>query len=48
MTGLLLTSLAEAAENVMLVTTHVASPPVNGGEECGSEGCDARAVLNRQ
>lgn len=48
MTGLLLTSLAAAAENVLLVTTQVVLPAVNGGEECGREGCDARAVLNRQ
>jgi hypothetical protein len=48
MSALLLATLAEPCAKVMLLTTHVASPPeVEGwGEE--SEDFDASAVLKRQ
>jgi hypothetical protein len=48
MSALLLATLAEPCVNVMLLTTHVASPPEMAGRGEESEKFDASAVLKRQ
>ena len=48
MSALLLATLAEPCVKVMLLTTHVASPPEMAGRGGESEKFDASAVLKRQ